>query len=97
MLEVLQTYEYDLQVCETYVTQLRTVTMLRCVDGALAIPGAVEPRVGNLTRHVDDQRLPFPDAGRRQLTEPFDSFDRHERSHEDGDQLRSPSSFHVRT
>ncbi len=28
MLEALQTYEHDLQVCETYVKQLRTVTML---------------------------------------------------------------------
>ena len=28
MLEVLHTYEHDLQVCETYVTQLRTVAML---------------------------------------------------------------------
>ena len=28
MLEVLHTYEHDLQVCETYVKQLRTVTML---------------------------------------------------------------------
>ena len=28
MLEVLHTYEHDLQVCETYVQQLRTVTML---------------------------------------------------------------------
>ncbi len=28
MREVLHTYEHDLQVCETYVKQLRTVTML---------------------------------------------------------------------
>ncbi len=28
MLEVLHTYEHDLQVCETYVKQLRTVAML---------------------------------------------------------------------
>ena len=28
MLEVLHTYEHDLQVCETYVKQLRSVTML---------------------------------------------------------------------
>ena len=28
MREVLHTYEHDLQVCETYVTQLRTVTLL---------------------------------------------------------------------
>ena len=28
MLEVLHTYEHDLQVCETYVKQLRTLTML---------------------------------------------------------------------
>ncbi len=28
MLEVLHTYEHDLQVCETYVKQLRTVTIL---------------------------------------------------------------------